>query len=689
MATKDTIPSINASYKEVRDFYADLEYTKRFKGNLYNLIKKYTNLSRAKDIMALIDSNIISIENLGTFLLSKDILENGDVSIYKYNKDPEKYIQKVLLYVQKRIQSGDRHIVLTYFLFNISCILYKNKEDKEVVSSVYNMLRTFCLSFNCFYSCNPLTLRVLSEELYKTTMCEVPYSEYLRTVKSFTEFILAGGSISPINIEILESATTIDCSKKLLKLCSICQLPMERITEVLSLTQSTPTNIELNIIADYLCSLSPINVNKELIISILQKGTSEIGLLVSKSETFKRLCIKNIKPQVTYIDKDMFTLSNKCPATHISINYSAIKETDLVIQDILQCCIDLNNVRCKYLGINRNNGGLKVIMSNLSKYGISIYKPIFKIKDTLMNQYNKKISYEISYSKELISNSTFINDSYIEIISDIHADINKKVTYPFDFRSGFTICCGDIASSAQDVVSWVRTYLSNGIVVHGNHLGYNSNKCLEDEISYLSSELQLKSPIVYLNNTCKEHKGIMFLGCCMYTDFSLYGESEKLYSMQVGKRTLNDFRVVKYRDSEGNLSTQVPENYIKMFNESKQFILDKTAQYSNMPIVIVTHFAPSIYSISPAYEGSEINPCFATDMGDVIESRPNIRLWCHGHVHNKVDYIYKGVRVIANPFGYYWENKYGAVDYGKTISINHIKSTKAWTEIYPNLPVYE
>ena len=270
MATKDTIPSINASYKEVRDFYAELEYTKRFKGNLYNLIKKYTNLSRAKDIMTLIDSNIISIENLGTFLLSKDILENGDVSIYKHNKDPEKYIQKVILYIQKRIQSGDRHIVLTYFLFNISCILYKNKEDKEVVSSVYNMLRTFCLSFNCFYSCNPLTLRVLSEELYKTTMCEVPYSEYLRTVKSFTELILAGGSISPINIEILESATTIDCSKKLLKLCSICQLPMERITEVLSLTQSTPTNIELNIIADYLCSLSPISVNKELIISILQ-----------------------------------------------------------------------------------------------------------------------------------------------------------------------------------------------------------------------------------------------------------------------------------------------------------------------------------------------------------------------------------------------------------------------------------
>ena len=159
--------------------------------------------------------------------------------------------------------------------------------------------------------------------------------------------------------------------------------------------------------------------------------------------------------------------------------------------------------------------------------------------------------------------------------------------------------------------------------------------------------------------------------------------------MQVGERSLNDFKVVKYRDSEGNLSTQVPENYIKMFNESKQFILDKTAQYSNMPVVVVTHFAPSMYSISPAYEGSEINPCFATDMGNVIENRHNIRLWCHGHVHNHVDYVYKGVRVVANPFGYYWENKYGAIDYGKTISINHIKSTKTWAEIYPNLPVYE
>jgi len=36
-----------------------------------------------------------------------------------------------------------------------------------------------------------------------------------------------------------------------------------------------------------------------------------------------------------------------------------------------------------------------------------------------------------------------------------------------------------------------------------------------------------------------------------------------------------------------------------------------------------------------------------------IKDSPNIKLWCHGHIHKSKDYMIGDTRVVANPYGYY------------------------------------
>jgi hypothetical protein len=36
---------------------------------------------------------------------------------------------------------------------------------------------------------------------------------------------------------------------------------------------------------------------------------------------------------------------------------------------------------------------------------------------------------------------------------------------------------------------------------------------------------------------------------------------------------------------------------------------------------------------------------------------PDVPLWIHGHTHESIDYEHKKTHVVANPKGYYGENK--------------------------------
>lgn len=58
------------------------------------------------------------------------------------------------------------------------------------------------------------------------------------------------------------------------------------------------------------------------------------------------------------------------------------------------------------------------------------------------------------------------------------------------------------------------------------------------------------------------------------------------------------------------------------------------------------------------YVGHKASASYASNLENFIMKYPNIKLWCHGHIHSNSDYMIGNCRVICNPRGYehYKEN---------------------------------
>lgn len=83
---------------------------------------------------------------------------------------------------------------------------------------------------------------------------------------------------------------------------------------------------------------------------------------------------------------------------------------------------------------------------------------------------------------------------------------------------------------------------------------------------------------------------------------------------------------------------------------------DATLQrlYEAKPDIVVTHHAPST-SLRPKYANgpvARLNRFFVTDVD--FEAAGDPKLWIHGHVHDKWDYVAPNgkTRVVCNPVGY-------------------------------------
>ena len=128
--------------------------------------------------------------------------------------------------------------------------------------------------------------------------------------------------------------------------------------------------------------------------------------------------------------------------------------------------------------------------------------------------------------------------------------------------------------------------------------------------------------------------GIVFIGATLWTDFKLYGEDFQIWDMQNAIKYMNDYRYNHYENDE-MIRLLRPEDTLNMFNKSFEFIKNTVEKFKDKKIVVITHHAPSIKSIHSKYLNGYANACYASNLEQFILDNPNIKLWVHGHVHNK------------------------------------------------------
>lgn len=186
------------------------------------------------------------------------------------------------------------------------------------------------------------------------------------------------------------------------------------------------------------------------------------------------------------------------------------------------------------------------------------------------------------------------------------------------------------------------------LYVAGNHEFYHGkfNRGLET----LKLETQRFHNMHFLEDDGIRIDDVLFLGSTLWTNFNNLDP----VTMQSCQYSMNDYHVIT-NDTAKGFSKLHPSNTLQRHNNSMQFLQQSVKDQTK--VVVVTHHAPSFISCSDRYKDEPLmNGAYASDLSEFILDNPQIKLWCHGHMHNFNDYLIGDTRIYSNPCGYPHEN---------------------------------
>ena len=176
--------------------------------------------------------------------------------------------------------------------------------------------------------------------------------------------------------------------------------------------------------------------------------------------------------------------------------------------------------------------------------------------------------------------------------------------------------------------------------VMGNHEYYFAD--FQDAEKKLRK--MLPDSITLLNNQSEYYEGVHFVGSTLWTNFN----EENADDINIAWKSMNDYQCIL----NGEYGKLAPMDVIEAHDDSVQWLNQVVPTLKQGPIVMITHHAPSLKSLKGNYASGDIKHSYASDLESFIEKHPEIKLWCHGHIHESNDYEIGSCRVVSNPRGY-------------------------------------
>ena len=242
--------------------------------------------------------------------------------------------------------------------------------------------------------------------------------------------------------------------------------------------------------------------------------------------------------------------------------------------------------------------------------------------------------------------------AHLLIVSDLHLEFSTFQPPNPDLYD-IAVLAGDIAVGGT-AVHWAKrrsTFAGKPVVlVLGNREFYNSERSrmlgqLRETAAGTNVHLLDRDEVV-LN-------GVRFLGTTLWTDFELDVATAIPLStaMRDAIRGLTDFGgTIRGRRGGRGPIRFTPDDARREHALSGDWLEARLNSLSLLPTAVVTHHAPSPRSMGPQYKGSELNPCFYSDLpGSFFRAAA---VWVLGHTHGLSDYLHHNTRVVANPRGY-------------------------------------
>lgn len=238
----------------------------------------------------------------------------------------------------------------------------------------------------------------------------------------------------------------------------------------------------------------------------------------------------------------------------------------------------------------------------------------------------------------------------IAYASDLHlefpnSDRRSALTFPSDVD--VIVLAGDIRtgrSAAEEALALANQFPSAQIVwVAGNHEFYYRN--INNQIEEYRALCDGNSRVHFLENDSIKIGKVRFIGCTLWTDFSILGEQRP--SMEVAERSITDFRLIQTRPGH----RFKPLDAVQRFEESRKYIEQELSISQPEATVVVTHFPPGLATRHQGYELGPISAYFQANVDDIID-RYEPALWIYGHNHYSNDMARGATRLVSNQLGY-------------------------------------
>lgn len=236
----------------------------------------------------------------------------------------------------------------------------------------------------------------------------------------------------------------------------------------------------------------------------------------------------------------------------------------------------------------------------------------------------------------------------IQILSDLHTEF-EPYTVKVVEEADVLVMAGDftVAGLLDDLEILAHTIKKPIVYVAGNHdYYYGVFERVNERLQHLGSYLP---NFYFLNNRCVEIGNTRFIGSTLWSNFDL-ARNPREFAYHA-RSMVGDFMVIK----KSSTRTFTPDDCSKLNEESRQFLKREVNASFTGKKAVITHFLPSPISIHPRFKGNYLNPYFCCDCENSIGG--SISIWIHGHTHESIDYVHKGTHVIANPRGYFNENR--------------------------------
>ena len=246
----------------------------------------------------------------------------------------------------------------------------------------------------------------------------------------------------------------------------------------------------------------------------------------------------------------------------------------------------------------------------------------------------------------------------IWIISDLHLEMEHWLP-PLSRIPDADVCvvAGDVLNGIANAIEYLAVEVAPAmpvIFVPGNHEFYRDGILEGLEWGRVAAERHDR--VHLLDNGSVVIDGVRFIGATLWTDYRLDGAAPEdvAWAMAVAEGRLNDHRQIAARRLP-SYEAFTPAVAQALHARSRHWIKRTLQETHDGPTVVVTHHAPHPGSVHPRWKGAALNPCFASDLTEVIAGwRP--QLWVHGHMHDSADYRVGETRIICNPKGYNREN---------------------------------